>query len=94
MYAEMWADLSQEGRQAFEHFPQESAFLELASVGDYNLGRYEEVLELCDKVLEVSPADSSKTLRAWSTKGDIYYRLGNAKKAYKAYDKASKINPD
>jgi tetratricopeptide (TPR) repeat protein len=94
MYAEMWADLSEEGRQAFEHFPQESAFLELASVGDYNLGRYEEVLELCDKVLEVSPADSSKTLRAWSTKGDIYHRLGDAKKAYKAYDKALKINPD
>jgi tetratricopeptide (TPR) repeat protein len=90
----MWQDLSEAGREAFDHFPQESAFLELASVGDYNLGRYEEVLELCDKVLAVSPADSSKTLRAWSTKGDIYYRLGDAKKAYKAYEKALKINPD
>lgn len=94
MYAQMWEDLSEAGRMAFERFPQESAFLELASVGDFNLGRYEEVLELCDKVLEVSPADSSKTLRAWSTKGDIYHRLGDAKKAYKAYDKALKINPD
>ena len=26
--------------------------------------------------------------------GDIYHRLGNAKKAYKAYDKALKVNPD
>lgn len=56
--------------------------------------RYDEVLAICDKVLEVAPADSSRTLRAWSTKGDIYYRLGDSKKAYKAYDKALKVNPD
>jgi tetratricopeptide (TPR) repeat protein len=66
----------------------------MASVGDFNLGRYEEVLEICDKVLDVAPSDSSKTLRALSTKGDIYHRLGDSKKAYKAYDKALKINPD
>ena len=33
-------------------------------------------------------------MRAWSTKGDVYYRLGESSKAYKAYDKALKINPD
>ena len=94
MYAQMWGELSEEGRKAFDIFPQESAFLELASVGDFNLGRYESVLDICDKVLDVAPQDSSKTLRAWSTKGDIYHRLGDSKKAYKAYDKALKINPD
>jgi tetratricopeptide (TPR) repeat protein len=94
MYAEMWDELSREGRKAFDSFPQECAFLEMASVGDFNLGRYEEVLEICDKVLDVAPSDSSKTLRALSTKGDIYHRLGDSKKAYKAYDKALKINPD
>ena len=94
MYVQEWEQLSKEGRQAFEAFPQEPAFLEMASVGDFNLGRYEEVMEICDKVLQVAPADSSKTLRAWSTKGDIYHRMGDSKKAYKAYDKALKINPD
>ena len=94
MYVQEWEQLSKEGCQAFEAFPQEPAFLEMASVGDFNLGRYEEVMEICDKVLQVAPADSSKTLRAWSTKGDIYHRMGDSKKAYKAYDKALKINPD
>lgn len=94
MYAQMWEELSIEGRKAFEKFPDEPAFLELASVGDYNLERYDKVMELCDKVLEVAPTDSSSTLRAWSTKGDIYYQLGERKKAYKAYDKALKVNPD
>ena len=94
MYAEEWEDLSVEGRKAFERFPGEVAFLEMASVGDYNLERYEDVLDICEKVLEVAPADSSSTLRAWSTMGDIYHQLGEPKKSYKAYDKALKINPD
>lgn len=94
MYAEDWEALSDQGRKAYERFPEETAFLEMASVGDYNLERYEDVLHICEKVLEVAPTDSSSTLRAWSTMGDIYHRLGESKKAYKAYDKALKINPD
>lgn len=94
MYAQEWEDLSQEGRKAYEKFPYETAFLEMASVGDYNLERYEDVLQICEKVLEVAPADSSSNLRAWSTMGDIYYKLGEDKKAFKAYENALKINPD
>ena len=94
MYAQEWEDLSQEGRKAYEKFPYETAFLEMASVGDYNLERYEDVLQICEQVLEVAPADSSSNLRAWSTMGDIYYKLGEDKKAFKAYDNALKINPD
>lgn len=93
MYAEEWEALSEQGRKAYERFPQETAFLEMASVGDYNLKRYDDVLSICEKVLEVAPSDSSSTLRAWSTMGDIYHQLGDAKKSYKAYDKALKINP-
>ena len=94
MYAEDWDSLSEEGRRAFEKFPYEPAFLEMASVGDYNQERYDDVLRICEKVLEVAPNDSSSTLRAWSTMGDIYHTLGDAKKSYKAYDNALKINPD
>ncbi len=94
MYAEEWEELSRAGREAFGRFPDETAFLEMASVGDYNLKEYDKVLEICSRVLEAAPADSSKTLRAWSTMGDVYHTLGENKKAYKAYDKALKINPD
>ncbi len=94
MYAEEWEELSKAGREAFERFPVETAFLEMASMGDYNLKDYDKVLEICEKVLEVAPNDSSKTLRAWSTMGDTYHTLGDSKKAYKAYEKALKINPD
>ena len=94
MYAEEWETLSEEGRKAFGRFPDETTFLEMASVGDYNLKEYDKVLQLCEKVLEVAPGDSSRTLRAWSTIGDIWHQKGDAKKSYKAYEKALKINPD
>ena len=94
MFAEEWEVLSEEGRKAYDRFPEETGFLEMASVGDYNLKEYGKVLDICEKVLEVAPDDSSRTLRAWSTMGDIYHQLGEDKKAYKAYDKALKINPD
>ena len=94
MYAQMWSELSEEGRLAFERFPAETAFLEMAGVGDYNLGDYEKVLQSCETILQVAPRDSSKTLRSWSTMGDVYYLLGDKPQAYKAYKKALKINPD
>ena len=94
MYAGRWKELSEEGRKSYEKFPQETAFLEMASVADYNMKEYGKVLEICDQVLAAAPSDSSKTLRAWSTKGDVYHILGDSKKSYKAYDKALKINPD
>lgn len=93
MYAQMWEDLSREGRKAFMRFPDEPGFMEMAGVGDYNLNDLDKVLETCEVILETAPSDSSKTLRAWSTMGDIYHELGDSKKAYKAYGKALKINP-
>ena len=93
MFAQMWEELSKEGRKAFMRFPDEPGFMEMAGVGDYNLNDLHKVLETCEVILEVAPSDSSKTLRAWSTMGDIYHELGEVKKAYKAYDKALKINP-
>ncbi|MGM9735395.1 MAG: tetratricopeptide repeat protein [Candidatus Cryptobacteroides sp.] len=92
MYAGKWQELSEEGRAAFGRF-HEPGFLEMASVGDYNLKEYDKVLDICYKVIETAPKDSSATLRAWSTAGDIYHQKGDSKKAYKAYEKALKINP-
>jgi tetratricopeptide (TPR) repeat protein len=94
MYAGRWEVLSVEGRKAYERFPEELGFLEMASVGDYNLKDFHKVLEACDEVLKAAPADSSSTLRAWSTKGDVYHRIGEVSKSYKAYEKALKVNPD
>lgn len=94
MYAGQWKELSDEGRKAFTRFPKETSFLEMASMGDFYLGEYQKVLDICNQVIEVAPNDSSATLRAWSTIGDMHQDMGDYKKAYQAYEKALKINPD
>lgn len=94
MYEQNWTELSKQGRIAFQRHPDNVNMLEMASVGDFNSKEYEKVLEICNDVLRLFPNDSSATLRAWSTAGDIHHRLGDSKKAYRAYDKALKINPD
>lgn len=94
MYANQWEDLSREGRAAFDRFPHIPDFLEMAGIGDYNLQDYDKLLKACYTILEVAPTDSSKTLRTWSTIGDVYYQQGESKKAFKAYDRALKVNPD
>ncbi len=94
MYSNRWEELSAEGRKAFARFPDEPAFIEMAGVGDFNLKDYDKVIEACRDILAAAPRDSSRTLRAWSTMGDAYHSLGEPKKAYSAYDRALKINPD
>ena len=93
MYTDRWEELSEQGRRSFERFPDETAFLEMAGVGDYNLGEYEKVLDACRKIIEKAPADSAKCLRSYSTMGDVYHQMGQSRNAYKSYDKALKINP-
>ena len=94
MYSQDWEALSQEGQKKFEQFPKEVAFLEMATLAEHNLEHYDKVIDLCDRVLALDYADTSSVVRAWSTKGDVYYHIGQAKKAYKSYEKALKMGPD
>lgn len=94
MYAQRWEKLSEQGRESFKRFPKELAFLEMAIIGEHNLEHYDEVLDLCDRILESEHADSSNVVSAWSTKGDVYNILRDVKKASKSYEKALKLEPD
>lgn len=94
MFTQDWEGLVEEGLRAFDRFSNEVAFLELASVGEQRMGHYDAVVDLCDRIIDAAPADSSSTLRAWATMGDAYYEMGESEKSFKAYRKALKINPE
>ena len=94
MYLQKWDALVEESRKAAARFPSEPAFWEYASLGEYNRGNYREVIDICGKVLDMAPEDSATVLNAYTTMGDMYYKTGEKKKAFKAYDKALKVNPD
>ncbi len=89
-----WEDLSRACMQAFGKFPAEIAFLEMACIGDYRQKDYDKVLVTCDLIIEHASADSAKVLNTLAMKGDVYHLTGRKSKAYKAYEKALKLNPD
>ena len=93
-YTEDWEKLRIESARAEEAFPKERAFQEFSAMASYNLGDYRAVIWNCEKRIKAHPADTSVTLPAWSTIADMHYSLGEHKEAFKAYEKALKINPD
>ena len=58
--------------------------------------RWDEVLAACGRLAESAArqGDKEKQVFAYSYEGDVYYQNGDQKRAFKAYDKALKINPD
>ncbi len=85
--------LVSESEKASVRFPGDKTFDSMALFGEYSLKHYERVIVKCESMIAKAPADSATCLDAYSTMGDIYHLMGESAKAYKAYDKALKINP-
>lgn len=94
MYMKDWEGLVKTSLESYDRFSSQLAFLELASMGEYNLGHYDKVIEISEKIIASPQTDSAKCIGAYTTMGDMYYKSGEKKNAYKAYEKALAINPD
>lgn len=88
-----WESLKEMSVDAFNRF-HEMAFLEYANIANFNLKDYDAIIGNCRYILTNYPTDKDLCLAAWSSIGDAYHEKGNSKDAYKAYEKALKINPD
>ena len=73
---------------------KELGFLEFANMACFELKDYDSLLDNCRYLLEHYPKDKNLLLSAYSMMGDTYHEKGNEKEAFKAYDKALKINPN
>lgn len=93
-YMQDWEALTREAMSAFTRFPEDADLLQMACIGDYNLGDYETVIERCDMLLGLYSDDPAGQVNTLSTMGDVYHRMGESKNGYKAYDAALKIDPD
>jgi len=51
-------------------------------------------LEQCKKILSLKGLSEAERVSALSILGDIYYKMGDEKSTFAAYDKALRINPD
>lgn len=87
-----WEELRDRSMDGFERF-RELGFLDYATMANYELQDYDAVIGNCEYLLSHFSKDRDLCLRAWSMMGDAMHSKGDMKGAFKAYDKALKIDP-
>ena len=90
---EMWPELRDCSVAAFNRF-HEMAFLDYANMANYQLEDYDAIIGNCQWILTNYPKEKDLCLGAWAMMGDAKHSKGDSKGAFKAYDKALKLNPD
>ena len=90
---ENWPVLKEYALKAFDRF-HDMAFLEYANIANYNLKDFDAIIGNCRFIVTNYPKEKDICLAAWTSMGDAYHEKGQNKDAYKAYEKALKINPD
>ena len=89
---QQWEALRDRSLEGFRQF-HELAFLDYANLANYRLKDYDAIIGNCRFLITHYPKDKQVQLAAWSQIGDAYHSKGSNKEAYKAYDKALKIDP-
>lgn len=88
-----WEELRNRSVAAFDRF-RELGFLDYANMANYQLEDYDAVIGNSQYLISHYPKDKELCLAAWSMMGDAMHAKGDAKGAFKAYDKALKLNPN
>lgn len=93
-YQRDWKGLEEVCDSAQVRFPKETAFLDMKNVACYNRKDWQGIIDNNRKIIEIAQGDTSITIPALSSIGDMYHELGNEKEAFKVYGQVLKINPD
>ena len=88
-----WEELRDFSVVAFNRF-HELAFLDYANMANYQLEDYDAVIGNSQYLITNYPKDKKLCLSAWSLMGDALHAKGDSKGAFRAYEKALKIDPD
>jgi len=92
-YNDDWGTLLTAAEEAYRDFPDEPAFLNTRVMAYYNLGDLPSVIGECARMAEVYKDNPDVVVQALSTIGDTYHQMNEEKEAFKAYDKALKVDP-
>ena len=91
--AERWEEVRDRCIAAFDRF-QELGFMDYLNSANYYLKDYDAVIRNCRYLIAREPKNTELVKSCWAQIGDMNHLQGNSKEAYKAYDKALKIDPD
>ncbi len=93
-YHKDWEEMEITCDSALARFPEETVFLDMKNVVCYNKKDWQGIIDNNRKIIEIAKEDTSLTVPALSSIGDMYHELGDEKEAFKVYSTVLKINPD
>lgn len=92
-YCQDWDLLSDAATEGLLRFPGNIDLLQLRGIAFSQMDKVQEAIEDHSAILRQNPKDSSVVISTYSSLGDLYFKAGNPKMAYKNYEKALKLNP-
>lgn len=93
-YQNAWQPLAEQATSVIERFPTNPDAIQMRAIANSQLKKYKEALDDYETLLRLNPKDTTIIKVTSSAAGDIYYQMGDSKKAFKYYEKALKIDPD
>ena len=93
-YMKDWDGLEAACDSALVRFPKETAFLDMKNVACYNRKDWQGIIDNNRRIISMAQGDTSITIPALSSIGDMYHELGREKEAFKVYARVLKLNPD
>lgn len=93
-YMKDWDALEAACDSARMRFPKETAFLDMKNVACYNRKDWQGIIDNNRRIIEIAQGDTSITIPALASIGDMYHELGKEKEAFKIYTQVLKQNPD
>lgn len=88
---EDWPQMRDRSLEAFGRF-KEVGFMDYANLANYQLRDFDAIIGNCREVIARYPKDKTICLGAWSMMGDAWHSKGNSREAYKAYEKALRLD--
>ena len=92
-------DRKEKGREYFNRFVKvfpndvDAQFLKMQIMMD-NSATAREIIDQCETIIKIGGEKNPNVMPALATIGDTYYKLGQTKNAFKAYDRALKADPE
>lgn len=88
-----WPELRERAEGAFKRFGMWE-FLDYAAGAAYAQKDWQGVVDICTVKINNAGADTLAKVSALAAIGDMYYQMGKSSKAFRAYSRALKLDPD
>ena len=93
-YQQAWQPLAEKASDVIGRFPTNPDAIQMRAIANSQLKKYQEALDDYENLLRLHAKDTTIVKVTCSAAGDIYYQMGDSKKAFKYYERALKIDPD